>query len=163
LLYQVYMVIQILKISKSLWKNWALFYFLTGWMVWFQTKNPSLGKFCRVLEWKIVAYFIIIWSILRPLEIFYGHFGAFCVRLVHFFQFWYYVPRKIWQPGFLSCYVQIIQLHSVQYEMCVEVFYLKFLWLAAENSVSIGSIWNVCPSLVTWLWFRVWNVTRIRG
>jgi hypothetical protein len=32
-----------------------------------------------------------IWSILVPLEIFYGH-------LVHFPRFWYFVPRKIWQP-----------------------------------------------------------------
>jgi hypothetical protein len=48
---------------------------------------------------------------LENVHIFYGHlehlmdicdilwlFGTFCVHLVHFFRFWYHVPRKIWQP-----------------------------------------------------------------
>jgi hypothetical protein len=35
-------------------------------MVCFQTKNPNLGKFWRVLQWKILVYFMTIWSILRP-------------------------------------------------------------------------------------------------
>jgi hypothetical protein len=31
--------------------------------------------------------------------IFYDHSGCtFCDHLVHFFQFWYHAPRKIWQP-----------------------------------------------------------------
>jgi hypothetical protein len=55
-------------------------------MVCFQTKNPNLGKFWRVLQWKILVYFMIIWSILRPLEIFYGH-------LVYFVANWYISPR----------------------------------------------------------------------
>jgi hypothetical protein len=38
------------------------------WFV-FKTKNPNLGKW----KWKIVAYFMTVWFILRPLEIFYGH------------------------------------------------------------------------------------------
>jgi hypothetical protein len=73
-------------------------------MVCFQTKNTNLGKFGWVLLWKIVVYFMTIWSILRPLEIFYGHlvyftaignilwpFGIFCGNLVYFFPvlvFW---------------------------------------------------------------------------
>jgi hypothetical protein len=36
----------------------------------FQTKNPNLGKFWWVLQWKILAYFMTIWSILRLLKIF---------------------------------------------------------------------------------------------
>jgi hypothetical protein len=60
-------------------------------MVCFQTKNPNLGKFSRVLQWKVLVYFMTIWSILRPLEICYGH-------LAYFSPFWYFVPRKIWQP-----------------------------------------------------------------
>jgi hypothetical protein len=54
-------------------------------MVCFQTKNPNLGKFWRVLQWKILVYFMTIWSILRPLKIFYGH-------LVHFLLIWYIFP-----------------------------------------------------------------------
>jgi hypothetical protein len=47
-----------------------------------------------------------VWNILQtlgdilPLTIWYifCSFGTFCVHLVHFFRFWYHVPRKIWQP-----------------------------------------------------------------
>jgi hypothetical protein len=42
-------------------------------MVCFQTKNQKLGTFWRVLQWKIMVYFMVIWSILRPFDIFYGH------------------------------------------------------------------------------------------
>jgi hypothetical protein len=55
-------------------------------MVCFQTKNPNLGKFWRVLLWKILVYFMAIWSTLRPLKIFYGHF-------VYFVVIWYIFPR----------------------------------------------------------------------
>jgi hypothetical protein len=34
--------------------------------VCFQTKNPNLGKFWRVLLWKILVYFL-------PFGLFYGH------------------------------------------------------------------------------------------
>jgi hypothetical protein len=52
----------------------------------FQTKNPNLGKFWRVLLWKILVYFITIWTILWLLEIFYGH-------LVYLVVIWYIFPR----------------------------------------------------------------------
>jgi hypothetical protein len=42
-------------------------------MVCFQTKNPNLGRFCRALELKMLIYFMIIWNILQPSGIFYGH------------------------------------------------------------------------------------------
>jgi hypothetical protein len=47
------------------------------------------------------VYFTAIWCTLCPSEILYGYFGLFL-------QFWYVVPRKIWQPWFndasRSCY-----------------------------------------------------------
>jgi hypothetical protein len=45
-----------------------------------------------------LEYFTDIWDILGP-------FGTFCDNLVHFFQFWYVVSRKLWQPccQFGSC------------------------------------------------------------
>jgi hypothetical protein len=46
-------------------------------MAYFQTKNPNLGKFWRVLQWKILVYFMAIWSILRIFDIFYGHLVYF--------------------------------------------------------------------------------------
>jgi hypothetical protein len=54
------------------------------WFV-FKPKNPNLGTFWRVLQWKVLAYFRTIWSILRPLEIFYG-------RLVYYVVIWYFFP-----------------------------------------------------------------------
>jgi hypothetical protein len=55
-------------------------------MVCFQTKNPNFGKFWRVLQWKILVYFMSIWTFLGPLEISYGH-------LVYFEVIWYIFPR----------------------------------------------------------------------
>jgi hypothetical protein len=56
----------------------------------FKPKNPNLGKFWRVLQWKMLIYFIATWSILQPFRIFY-------CRLVYFPPFWYVASRKIWQ------------------------------------------------------------------
>jgi hypothetical protein len=64
-------------------------------MVCFQTKNPNLGKFWRVSQWKMMVYFMDTWSILRSFVIFCGHLVQFVVSL---FPFWYFVTRKIWQP-----------------------------------------------------------------
>jgi hypothetical protein len=38
-----------------------------------------------------LVYFTAMGNILGP-------FGIFCVHLVYFSPFWYFVPRKIWQP-----------------------------------------------------------------
>jgi hypothetical protein len=79
-------------------------------MVYFQTQIPILGKFWRVLKWKVLVYFMTLGFFLRPFGIFYGHlvyiglvwcilwsFSIFRVRLVYIFPFWYVVQRKIWQ------------------------------------------------------------------
>jgi hypothetical protein len=42
-------------------------------MVCFQTKNPNLGKFWGAVECKMLAYFMVIWNILRSFGIFCGH------------------------------------------------------------------------------------------
>jgi hypothetical protein len=54
-------------------------------MVCFQTKNANLGKFWRVLQWKMLVYFRDTWSILRSFVIFYWH-------LVYFVVIWYNFP-----------------------------------------------------------------------
>jgi hypothetical protein len=56
-------------------------------MVYFQTKNRNLGKFWRVLQWRMEVYFLALWSILQPFYIFYGH-------LVYFVVIWYIFPRS---------------------------------------------------------------------
>jgi hypothetical protein len=55
-------------------------------MVCFQTKNPNLGKFWRVLHWKRMLFFMDTWSILQSFVIFYVH-------LVKFMEIWYILPR----------------------------------------------------------------------
>jgi hypothetical protein len=50
-------------------------------MVYFQTKNPSLGKFGRAFDWKNLMYFMDIWDILRTFGIFHDH-------LLHFVFTW---------------------------------------------------------------------------
>jgi hypothetical protein len=59
--------------------------------IYFQTKNPHLGKFWRALLWKVLVYFMTIWSILRPVGIFDRLSGIFS-------QLRHVVPWKIWQP-----------------------------------------------------------------
>jgi hypothetical protein len=58
-------------------------------MVCFQTKNPNLGKFLRVLQWKMMVYFIDTWSIysilLYFMDIWYILVLVAC---------WYLEPRK---------------------------------------------------------------------
>jgi hypothetical protein len=51
-------------------------------MLYFQTQNPNLGKFWKVLQLKMLVIFMSISSILWPNGIFYGH-------LVHFVVIWY--------------------------------------------------------------------------
>jgi hypothetical protein len=41
--------------------------------VCFQTKFRFLGKFWRVLHWKMLVYFMDAWSILWSFVTFYGH------------------------------------------------------------------------------------------
>jgi hypothetical protein len=54
-------------------------------MVYFQTKNPNLGKFGRALDWKMFIYFMAILNILKSFGIFYDH-------LVYFVVMWYIFP-----------------------------------------------------------------------
>jgi hypothetical protein len=54
-------------------------------MVYFQTKNPNLGKFWRALDQKMSIYFTAIWNILQTLGIFFDH-------LEHFLLIWYIFP-----------------------------------------------------------------------
>jgi hypothetical protein len=48
-------------------------------MVNFLTKNSNLGKFWWGLQWKMLVYFVDIWSILRPFDIFLGIWFIFVV------------------------------------------------------------------------------------
>jgi hypothetical protein len=54
-----------------------------------RTKNANLGKFWRVLQWKMPVHFMAIWSILLP-------FGIFCCHLVYFTYVWTGNPGQNW-------------------------------------------------------------------
>jgi hypothetical protein len=45
---------------------------------YFQTKNSSLGKFWRALNWKMFTYFMSILNILWRFGIFYDHWYILC-------------------------------------------------------------------------------------
>jgi hypothetical protein len=60
--------------------------------VYFQTKNPNLGKFWRALDSKMLINLMSIWNTLQTFEIFYDN-------LVHFEIIWYiFYSFGIWQP-----------------------------------------------------------------
>jgi hypothetical protein len=67
-------------------------------IVYFQTKNPNLGKFVRALEWKMLVYFMPIWNILPPFGIAYGHL----VILYIFSCFGILCPEKSGNPDIKS-------------------------------------------------------------
>jgi hypothetical protein len=46
-------------------------------MAYFQPKNASVGRFRRVLQWKMFVYFTAAWSVLLPSGIFCGHLVYF--------------------------------------------------------------------------------------
>jgi hypothetical protein len=108
--------------------------------VYFRTKMPILGKFWMVLKWKVLVYFIALWSVLQPFgihtylmviwyilwsfAIFYGHllyfmvicyilwsFVIFLVRLVYFSRFGILYKEKSGNPVFIP-YVDGLCLKS---------------------------------------------------
>jgi hypothetical protein len=68
-------------------------------MVCFQTKNPNFGKFWRVLEWKMMVYFIDSWSILRSFVLVYGHWVQFVVIWYIFSRFGILCQEKSGNPA----------------------------------------------------------------
>jgi hypothetical protein len=68
-------------------------------MAYFETKNPNMGKFWSVLQWKMLVYFVAVWSILQPFGILVTIWYIFG-QMVYFFPLWYVVPRKIWKRCF---------------------------------------------------------------
>jgi hypothetical protein len=69
-------------------------------MVYFQTKNPNLGKFWRVLQWKTLLYFMYIGSILQPFGIkLYEHLVYFVVIRYIFTRFGILYQDKSGNPA----------------------------------------------------------------
>jgi hypothetical protein len=68
-------------------------------MSYFQTKNPNLGKFWRVLQWKMLVYFMAIWSNLWQFCIFYDHLVYFVLILYILSRFGMLRQEKSGNPG----------------------------------------------------------------
>jgi hypothetical protein len=69
-------------------------------MVYSQTKNSILGNFLRGLQWKMLKYFMDIWSILQPFGILYGHLVYVMVICYIFPHFGKLYQEKSGNPGF---------------------------------------------------------------
>jgi hypothetical protein len=67
-------------------------------MVYFQTKNPNLGKVekCRYVSWPF-GIFWAFWYIVLPC-------GMFVETLLHFFRFGFLYQEKSGNPGLAACY-----------------------------------------------------------
>jgi hypothetical protein len=94
-------------------------------LVYFQTKNPNLGKFCRVLHWKMLVcfnghlvIFPAIWYIL-------WHFGIFYGTLVHFIAIWYI----LWHFGIFYC--------TLVYFMALWYIFPILLYLTTKNMATL--------------------------
>jgi hypothetical protein len=64
--------------------NFCIFFRVARWFV-FKTKNPNLVKFWRILQWKMMVYFMGTWSISPSFVIFYGHLES-CVVIWYIFS-----------------------------------------------------------------------------
>jgi hypothetical protein len=70
-------------------------------MVRYQTKETNLGKFWRVLEWKMLVYFIVIRNILRSFGIcILWPFGNVVVIWYIFLRFGILCKEKSGNPGY---------------------------------------------------------------
>jgi hypothetical protein len=67
-------------------------------MVCFQTKYPNLVNFWKDHAMENLGIFYDHLDYFRAIVIFLWQFGIFCGNLVYFSPFWYFGPRKIWQP-----------------------------------------------------------------
>jgi hypothetical protein len=68
-------------------------------MVCFRTKNPNLGKCWKVLQWKMLVYFMDTWSILRSFVIFYGFGIGSLWKFGNFSRFGILYEEKSGNPG----------------------------------------------------------------
>jgi hypothetical protein len=129
-------------------------------MVCCQTQNPNLGKFWRVLQWKMLVYFMDTWSIWWSFVIFYGH-------LVQFVVIWYIFPRfgilyqeKSGDPDW-SLWIGISNSTEL-YIMLYIVFNFKILKFKNKDDKKVTMTWTTiswpifskhCPSFIlSWEW-----------
>jgi hypothetical protein len=67
-------------------------------MVCFQTRHPNLGKFWRLLQWKMLVYFMDTCGPFYGLCYSLWTFGIVCGILVYVFPYWYLYQEKSGNP-----------------------------------------------------------------
>jgi hypothetical protein len=67
-------------------------------MVYFQTKNPNLGKFWMVLEWKIFGTFYVQLEYITAVWYILGLFGNLVSSCYMFFHFGIFYQEKSGNP-----------------------------------------------------------------
>jgi hypothetical protein len=87
-------------------------------MIYFQTKNPYLGKFWRALKWVRLVYSFAIWNILLPLGTFYGHWAISWQFVIIFPRFGTLCQEKSGNPAYLC----IAKTKHFEYAEFKEVF-----------------------------------------
>jgi hypothetical protein len=136
-------------------------------MVYFQIKNHNLGNLWRSLDWKMLMYLMAFGKFTDICDIL-GPFGTFYVHLVHFFRFWYHVPRKNWQPWCMDvCMRPVLSLSVVRIKSVFPLVYLNRSTAASlglllgkkgqvDNTYILLSLLQL--GLPTYEWM-IWNVT----
>jgi hypothetical protein len=97
-------------------------------MVYFQNKNPNLGQFRKVLHWKMLVYFMAIWSISR---------GTFYSHLVYFYQFGYiFTSLGIFLPVWVYFYQFGYIFTSLGIFLPVWVYFYQFGYIFTSFGIS---------------------------
>jgi hypothetical protein len=91
-------------------------------MVYIANKISNLGKFWRVLQWKMLVYFVAIWYIVRLFGILEGYLVYFTVILIYF-------------PVLVCCTKKNL---AILLRPTVEV---KFLWSLNEAEKRLLMFW----------------------
>jgi hypothetical protein len=84
-------------VSRRHFKSFSPFVDQGCQMAYFQTKIPFLGTFLRVLQWKVLVYFMAI-------RFYLNQFGTFCGHWVNFMGIWYIFPVLVCCPKEKSGY-----------------------------------------------------------
>jgi hypothetical protein len=107
-------------------KNFTAVAFVTH-MAYFQIKNLNLGKLSKVLQWKMIVYFMAIWSIYCHLVYFVviryilSPIGIFCGYLVYFVANWYI----LWLFGIFCGHLVYIVAIGIS---CRQLVYFVVIW-----------------------------------
>jgi hypothetical protein len=109
-------------------------------MVYFQTKNPSLGKFLRAIDWKMLIYFKDIWNILWTFGIYYDpSVHKYCTHLVQLSILVFGTEKNL---------ATLLQTSITAY-VVPDLSTKMYFWQVHSGNLNVDSIWGrVCLVLL---------------